>query len=549
MSILDITQSPKAILLQKYNAFTGIQIRENHVELGAIEELDTEGNTKVEFLPTLAAPFLNKFHLKYKRMNVSDIFGAPYTFVESQNYATLYELLSNINTELGINLTTDDVEDAPINYPAGEKPNVVVKTKATSYLFYGEATVSLDEDHQGTQPPFSNSAIYVSHGPINQNTIDCYGVDGSRAVNYKFLNNVENIIRCDIDSIHSTEKDILVIVGEFELVSTNLSFINPAVIYTTLTMDRTGRLLSARETKSLLQIAEQGDIARDALLDFYYVCGINPMTVPPEDSNDKGVYRLFANGTVDRSFNVANFPEDVVAIECSENYLYMISVTSGSIYRIYRFYKDGAVDNDFSTVTFSSSYIDTDGVSMKVNTDYLGQDRLHIFAPDDIYSGSQPIVFDAETVHVEPIPGGMFSPFFTVELNGKVVTASGARAGLHNPSFLLSASFSAQLLDAAGRPWFFTTNSLNLFNTNRINTVAVQHDGSFTLGIQESDTPSSISVFEVYQNSARSEVVMRIYSLDGISSVHLFGPMFEYLGPLVNYPINETIQGIAIVRR
>ena len=78
--LLDITKPAKEIIIDKYNAKSGVHIQYNQVELGLVISLPPgphKENTKIELLPTVEAPWLNKFHLSYQRMDLVDIFSAP----------------------------------------------------------------------------------------------------------------------------------------------------------------------------------------------------------------------------------------------------------------------------------------------------------------------------------------------------------------------------------------------------------------------------------------------------------------------------------------
>ena len=145
---LDIKKPVKEILLDKFNAKSGLQIPPNYVELGAVTTLpdptDKE-DTKVEFIPTTIASFLNTFHLTYKKIDLSDVFGLPYIRAPSDNFNTLYELLDNINDAIGLNLTVDDVEPTAVDTTDPNGAKVLIKTLASSYLYKGEVLLELDK--------------------------------------------------------------------------------------------------------------------------------------------------------------------------------------------------------------------------------------------------------------------------------------------------------------------------------------------------------------------------------------------------------------------
>lgn len=434
--LLDITKPAKEIIIDKYNAKSGVHIQYHYVELGQLTVLapgPQKENTKIELLPTVEAPWLNKFHLSYQRMDLVDIFAAPYLYIPSAGGANLYDILDDINLAVGLNLTIEDVEDAPLvpNADPALPTKVMVKTKPGSVFYIGEMEISLDVVmNQPVKGNESNSIIFAAIKEDNaMDRIGAYAFDGYPSTNFKFLSNIDLLVECKIDSIFSCEQNLIVVNGLFSMVANKLAWITPGTIYRTITINRVGQIVSARQEESPLVNIPVQYIDTDREKGVFYVADVaNYININP-----KRVYRVFENGTLDANFNYTDLDDTVVKIIPAKEGFFAISYTAPS-YFIKRYTYDGIEDATWSVVEIVSHagpLINIDGF---IRLDGSGNEVLEMMMSDNEYTVASAPDFVATTVNVfkSPHQTDFFSPFFSVHDNGNTVNASGYMAQFNN---------------------------------------------------------------------------------------------------------------------
>jgi len=490
MAKLDITKPVKEILIDKFNANAGLQIGYNDVELGDMTALATptaNADTTIELVPTLTASFLNKFHLNYKKMDVSDIFGAPYLFIKSNSYSTLYELLDELNVAVGVNLTTDDVDDATITYdtvntPANQ-PTVVINIKDTSVLYKGNVTIKLDITLNGDLTSVnSNTTIYAVHRTASLDYVSAHAFNGVRANAFTFFNNIDLVSYCKIDRIFSTESSTIVLIGTFQLVATNLVFITVGSTYNTITMDRTGKVLSARSNLQALQLVNQNNIFVDTINDCYYITDVDSKLT----ANPKLVYRLFENGTMDNNFNYNLLDSKIVRFISSTKGFYTISLAdpANNIYQIKRYSNNSILDDSFQTVNFTSNngaYTTLSGFSYLNES---GDEELNIIAYNGNATAAKASTYATSNVSTEVSATGTdyYSPVFTVKDNGSTVIASNSSAQINNPAVLDSNSWYPRIFKVVnGNYSIYCLNSFGYLKNKTITPIVADDDHAFEL--------------------------------------------------------------------
>lgn len=434
--LLDITKPAKEIILDKYNAKSGVHIQYNYVELGLVIPLapgPQKENTKIELLPTVEAPWLNKFHLTYQRMDLVDVFSAPYLHVASNGGVNLHDVLDEINLAVGLNLTVDDVEDTPIVYDADPlvPPTVHIKAKADSVFYIGEADLTFDKTLNAPATSVtSNTIIYaLVQNSAGMDRISAHAFDGYPSTNFKFLKNVELLVTCKIDRIVSCEQNLVVVCGTFSFVSNNLPFITPGVTYKTLTINRAGNLVSARTEVSPLALVPTQFVDADREKQVYYVAD----TANAININPKRVYRLFENGTIDASFNYNELDAAVVKVIPGGDHFYTVSFDNNK-YTVKRYGYDGVNDPGFSYVEITSHsgpFIQIDGF---VHKDEFGDEVIELMLGNNDYNVASSPDFSATSVQVykSAKQDDFFSPFITIHDNGNLVKASGFMAQFNN---------------------------------------------------------------------------------------------------------------------
>lgn len=147
----DMTLPSKEVLLALINSANGTSLATNQVTFGepSVLELDPDGKTTSVTVTAVPGSGYKGFEVvRYDRVDLADVLsisGISPSVVRSTE-TTVHELLPAINALYGINLSPEEVDDAPIAPFTGElneTVNVDVVVKATSLAYTGSMQVVL----------------------------------------------------------------------------------------------------------------------------------------------------------------------------------------------------------------------------------------------------------------------------------------------------------------------------------------------------------------------------------------------------------------------
>lgn len=556
--LLDITKVAKEIIIDKYNAKSGVHIQYNHVELGQLVALapgPQKENTKIELLPTVEAPFLNKFHLSYQRMNLVDIFAAPYLFVPANGNTTLHTVLEEINLAVGLNLTVDDVVDAPIETDSGTNIQTVeIVAKPGSVFYIGQTSITFDRTlNTSTVATESNTNIYtLIKNSAGNDYIAANAFDGVKSTNFEFLKNVDSIVTCEIDRIFSCAANLIILSGNFSFVAANLSFIAPGTVYKTVTINRAGFIVSARVEETPLASNTIDYITVDRKKCVYYIADVvNAINVNP-----KRVYRVFENGTLDGSFNFNELDSQVVKVIPTEEAFFTLSYI-GTSYFIKRYTYEGVLDPAFSAVevkSVSGPFTDIDGFAY---IDELGEEIIEMMMANNTYTVAASPDFTAETVDVykSPVTTDFFSPFFTVSDNGKKVKASGLLARFNNRSTLANSYWRPKLVrNVYGGPVVYGLNSFLYLGYQTIVAMLIGEDKEYApvvTNIHRAEKVTDLIKIHQVENGYETYALCQLQDREtGVISTGVlsFGPDHTFNGVIVaKYGNTETVADVTVL--
>lgn len=559
--LLDITKPAKEIIIDKYNAKSGVHIQYHFVELGQVIPLAPgpyKENTKIELLPTIEAPWLNKFHLNYTRIDLVDVFAAPYLFVPSNAGVNLHDVLDEINQAVGLNLTVDDVEDAPITYDPDPQipPKVMVKAKPGAVFYIGEAELFFDKTlNSPASNVESNTIVYLAIK--NDNAMDrvaAYAFDGYPSINFKFLKNVELLVECEIDSIFSCEQNLLIVTGKFMFVSNNLPFVNPASVYKTITLNRQGFLVSAREEECPLVGIPVQYIDADREKGVYYVADVaNKINVNP-----KRVYRLFENGTIDGNFNYSELDDEVVKIIPDGDRFFAVGYDNLE-YTIKRYLYDGTEDPSWSPVVIKSNtgpFINLDGF---VRVDEFGKEILEMIVSDNEYTVAAAPDFTAGSIEVYKSANlqDFFSPFLSIHDDGNLVKASGFMAQFNNRGPFANTYWRPKLVrNVNGTSAVYGQNTYNYLKYPTVVAMTVGEDKDYAPIVTRIDRAEKVTELKkVYQvlSGYETYVLVELTNRDDdvvSTGVMSFGPDHTFNGVLMSLmdSSGEKVIDITVMR-
>lgn len=214
-SPLDIQASQLDILVQQVNIENNTELLSSDFLFSpprTAELLFSDINTAVTITPKVTSGYYGSKDIYYKRLNVTDIITNKNIYIARGTATTLAELIPQINTKYGINLT--DLDYLDVDLPAIDPLDpdavfsVVLKTTDTSYLFFGMVNVLVGKIPVPVDPSGYSRDIYLS---LYSSDTSVYknrfiALDASREISQTFslFRNATNITNFDV-------KDFLVL--------------------------------------------------------------------------------------------------------------------------------------------------------------------------------------------------------------------------------------------------------------------------------------------------------------------------------------------------
>lgn len=160
LTTIDLTQTPKALVLALINRVNGCSLTETDVTFGVPTTVtaDSDGrNTSLTVTATEESDYVtgDQVTVTYRRIPLSDLVSglatSAYTFT-IYGTTNISDILESINTVFGINLTTDDFVDAQIAAGtakdtveftlAAADGSLVYQDSVTLYAYYSAAKLS-----------------------------------------------------------------------------------------------------------------------------------------------------------------------------------------------------------------------------------------------------------------------------------------------------------------------------------------------------------------------------------------------------------------------
>lgn len=391
-------------------------------------------NTKVTLTPKVSSGFYNSRDIYYERLDLAQILHNQTVEIIVTTETLLSQLIPQINTLFGINLTSDDYNDTAI--PAvvpGVEHSVVVQAKATSYLFIGTVNLVLGEKVTPVDESGYSRNIFIvtdSDEPsVYENKLVVLNSDHVESDNFVPMRNATNITKFRIDKLLTLSNKDVYLGGEFEF-SAALG-VNPlaAIDCSSIILSPTGAVKSAH-AGLLFGPGVLNLYGQNRGVDKTYV--VDPTGLIGVNANN--LYRYDNAGTLE-SYGAIGIAYTPTLIRlCDDGKLYTVSpeyvaplasdpMTSAKHIRIDRLNTDGTLDGTFSTV-----YIRSTGVAdvtpvmdlLPLNSAgaYVVLKTIHGASS----GGSTPIVNDVPFVSgLDPIDCS-FNPVFKFNQDGTYST-------------------------------------------------------------------------------------------------------------------------------
>ncbi len=229
---MDINKTPQELIIEDINTVNGTQLT---VPLNANDFLfsapatftdpaNAGVNTKITITAKPTSGYYNSIDWKYRRMDLGAILATQAVSILPGDATLLSEIIPQVNTALGINLTEEDYVDTPLPeidplLPELTAP-VIIQSKATSLLFIGAGTIVLGTMFHPVPSPDDQKVRYFytvssGYGPDGSSMVDCSKINGERLENWGYFQNASALGKSIITSSYLTT-DGLILNGEFE---------------------------------------------------------------------------------------------------------------------------------------------------------------------------------------------------------------------------------------------------------------------------------------------------------------------------------------------
>ena len=180
-------------------------------------------NTKVTLTPKVTSGYFGSRDIYYKRMSIANILNNEDVEIIVTTETLLSEIIPQIITKFGINLTTDDYIDTtlPVVNPLNPDAvlSVIISIKPESYLFMGTGNLVLGERTVITDD-FGVSRDYFITTDVGANAVytnNLFVLDSTFTMSQSFnlFKNATDITKCRIDDFTILSNNDICLRGEF----------------------------------------------------------------------------------------------------------------------------------------------------------------------------------------------------------------------------------------------------------------------------------------------------------------------------------------------
>lgn len=364
---MDINKPAKQLIIEDINVLNNTALLYTDFEFGAPTPATVLSNpninTSITITPNQTSPYYNSIDWKYHRMDIGSILSTQAVGLLPGSAQYLSELLPQINTMFGINLTMDDVEETliPIIDPLHPEitQNLIIQCKLGSLLFTGSGSITLGAHFYPVPDANDGKAryLYVTSTGYGVNsteaTIDCVKINGEPLESWQYFKNATALTSSVITSSFLTTAGVVVngsftfrarLTGdatEFDY-NANCVLLNPVTGYVLNAWSHEGFIASSTVTGQHLNNAVYKVDAVDKIIKFNPV-GDKEVTYTPTISY---VPELIHVDNIGRVY--------CVTPEFSASASWHGGLTAKQR-RIDRLLPDGTIDFDFNPVTIGAS--------------------------------------------------------------------------------------------------------------------------------------------------------------------------------------------------
>ena len=366
MPTIDYTQDPKTILIELINTANNISLNPADFVLDEpkpyLDQKHTNLNTAIDIIPTAESGYYGRKTVYYARLDIANILSVPEDGLDFVNKTRLNEIVPQLNTLNGIELTPNDYYDVPLPPIDPVNPSrprlITILIKPTSLMFHG--IYQFNPNPQ--RPPLVDDAgverlFHIVHQGLAladvKRTMMCLRSDNTLYTPFIFLGNVTGIAQFELTEVIALPNATFALNGLFTLTY--------ATATETLSIDQAKTLF----IDALGLVTVHSDVPRfDRPVDYSLIQHKNVGVSYAIDPLLKLV-KFSESGTVVPDFIPAISEVPALVRLGSDGCLYVVSgiYTAPDPYnalptkqiRIDRLLPSGAYDEDFSTVYMRAS--------------------------------------------------------------------------------------------------------------------------------------------------------------------------------------------------
>lgn len=483
---LDITKTPLEIIMEQINVENNTELLASDFTFSDPEVVTlvfSEANTKVKITPKVTSVYYGSRDIYYKRMDISQILNNELVEIIPASETLLSQLIPQINSAFGINLTADDYNDTtlPVVNPADPDAvlSVAINIKPTSYLFFGTGNLVIGSrirpvDEVGVSRDYY---IVTDHGAnaVYTNTLKVFDTVYNNSQTFQLFRNCFDITKFRIDDIIVLSNTDICIRGEFGFDAA--IGVTPLQTYDvkTVIMSNLGNVKVADTGYLFGDVSFRKFITNNAVDKVYVIDTANVI-----GTNPSRLYRYNNDGSLDTAFNPVSlsYVPDCVAISPDGKFYTASPERNGALpasptvtdrhIRIDRFLTTGAIDPSFTplTITSTGSAPVTPVVSIKP-INYLGCWVLLKPINGVSTGGNTPIINLLPLVPGTTAIDGSFNPVFRFNADGSYNTQFKPLLLNNEPSSIFIDSVDTKVGDSLVNG----TNTVVSYVTNHVNSI------------------------------------------------------------------------------
>ena len=224
MSTLNLTESPAQILFDVINSIGGTSLLPTDYTIGVPTPADPVNQPALTSITVTPIASGSPITVHYNRINIADILASNTVQVLALTGTHLSDIITEINTDYSINLTSNDYINAVLPVINSAVPNapryVTIAIQSTSIMYYGVFNFQLGPRSLAAPANGNIVCMYYVFNPGTtisnyQDTILSYNADNSINSGFNCLSNISSVSVFQPDTMFGTSNGNLMLLGNF----------------------------------------------------------------------------------------------------------------------------------------------------------------------------------------------------------------------------------------------------------------------------------------------------------------------------------------------